>query len=109
MCADAEKESVYMGEFEITAYCGCRKCNGVWTGYPTASGAPLKEGVTIAVDPKIIPMGSRVYIEGVGWRVAQDTGGAIKGKRIDLYMNSHAACNKFGRQYMAVWVEKETP
>lgn len=102
------KESAYMGEFEITAYCGCRKCNGIWTGYPSASGAPLKEGITIAVDPKIIPLGTRVYIEGVGWRVAQDTGGMIKGNRIDVYIDSHSECLKFGRREMTVWVERDS-
>ena len=43
--------------------------------------------MTIAVDPSVIPIGSRVYIEGLGYFVAQDTGSAIKGRRIDVFMN----------------------
>jgi len=51
----------------------------------TFSGAKVKEGQTIAVDPKVIPLGWWVYIEGIGFRKAEDTGSAIKGKKIDVY------------------------
>ncbi|TFE24152.1 3D domain-containing protein [Cohnella luojiensis] len=62
----------------------------------TSSGAIVKEGRTIAVDPKVIPMGWWVYIEGIGFRRAEDTGGAIKGKKIDVYFDSESYVNKFG-------------
>ncbi|MFC4303341.1 G5 domain-containing protein [Cohnella boryungensis] len=62
----------------------------------TSSGAIVKEGRTIAVDPKVIPIGWWVYIEGIGFRRAEDTGGAIKGKKIDVYYDSEAHVNKFG-------------
>jgi len=52
--------------------------------------------VTIAVDPSVIPIGSRVYIEGLGYFVAQDTGSAIKGKRIDVFMNDLEEALQFG-------------
>ncbi|WP_246470097.1 3D domain-containing protein [Cohnella nanjingensis] len=62
----------------------------------TASGTQVSEGRTIAVDPKVIPIGWWVYIEGIGFRRAEDTGGAIKGKKIDVYFDSEKYANKFG-------------
>jgi len=64
----------------------------------TSSGAVVKEGRTIAVDPRVIPIGWWVYIEGIGFRRAEDTGGAIKGKKIDVYYDSEAHAEKFGRK-----------
>jgi uncharacterized protein YabE (DUF348 family) len=67
------------------------------TGYGvTASGAVVQEGRTIAVDPKVIPIGWWVYIEGVGFRRAEDTGSAVKGKKIDVYYDSEKHANNFG-------------
>ena len=54
---------------------------------------------TIAVDPRVIPLGSLVYVEGYGKAIAADTGSAIKGNIIDLYLNSTKECVSFGRQY----------
>jgi 3D (Asp-Asp-Asp) domain-containing protein len=63
----------------------------------TASGNPLCDGVSIAVDPSVIPFNSWVYIDTIGWRRADDTGGAIQGKRIDVFMNvPRATAMKFG-------------
>ncbi|MCM3342307.1 ubiquitin-like domain-containing protein [Paenibacillus sp. MER TA 81-3] len=67
-------------------------------GAKTASGTKVVEGRTIAVDPKLIPLGWWVYIEGVGFRRAEDTGGAVKGKIIDVYYESKGAVRKFGRK-----------
>ncbi|USB33294.1 3D domain-containing protein [Paenibacillus sp. YPG26] len=67
-------------------------------GTRTASGTRVSEGRTIAVDTKVIPMGWWVYIEGVGFRRAEDTGGAIKGNKIDVYYDSLKAANNFGRK-----------
>ena len=53
---------------------------------------------TISVDPSVIPLGSKVYVEGYGYAIASDTGGAIKGNKIDLYMNSLQECYSFGRR-----------
>ncbi len=53
----------------------------------TGSGQRLEDGISIAVDPSVIPLNSWAYIESIGWRRADDTGGAIKGKRIDVFMN----------------------
>lgn len=59
---------------------------------------------TIAVDPSVIPLGSKVYIPGYGYAIASDTGGAIKGNIIDLYMNSESACNSWGRRPVTVYI-----
>ncbi|WP_241158326.1 3D domain-containing protein [Cohnella candidum] len=62
----------------------------------TASGTTVKEGRTIAVDPDVIPMGWWVYIEGIGFRRAEDTGSAINGKKIDVYYDSESRAERFG-------------
>lgn len=64
----------------------------------TASGTKVEEGRTIAVDTSVIPMGWWVYIEGVGLRRAEDKGGAIKGKKIDVYFDDVDVATKFGRK-----------
>lgn len=60
---------------------------------------------TIAVDPKIIPLGSRVKI-GDKIYIAEDTGGAIKGKRIDLFVGSHSEAMRFGKKLIKVYIER---
>lgn len=59
---------------------------------------------TIAVDPSVIPLGSKVYIPGYGYAIAADTGGAIKGNKIDLFMNSEQACLSWGIRPVTVYV-----
>lgn len=90
-----------LGTFQATAYCGCSTCNGKYVGQPTASGTQMQQGRTIAVDPNVIPLGSRVSVNGHIY-TAEDTGSAIKGKIIDIYYNSHSAALKFGRQSVTV-------
>lgn len=85
----------------ITAYCACKKCCGKTDGI-TASGVAATEGVTIAADTSVLPFGTVVYIEGVGKRIVQDRGGAVKGNHIDLFFNSHQAAMEFGRQELEV-------
>lgn len=80
--------------YEITAY--------VATGNKTATGTIPKAGRTIAVDPKVIPYGTKVWIEGIGFRVAEDCGGAVNGKIIDLFVEENAL--KFGEQKRKVVV-----
>lgn len=57
---------------------------------------------TIAVDPTVIPIGSKLYVEGYGYAVAADTGGAIKGNKIDVYFNSSSECSNWGRKRVQV-------
>jgi 3D (Asp-Asp-Asp) domain-containing protein len=89
-----------LGDFTLTAYTSGYESTGKRPNDPyygiTSSGAPVQDGVTVAVDPKVIPIGSRIYIEGVGYRVAQDVGGAIKGKRIDVYISDLQTAQIFG-------------
>jgi N-acetylmuramoyl-L-alanine amidase len=85
----------YLGEFVITCY----DLSG-----RTASGTGTSLA-TVAVDPSVIPLGSTIYIQGVGTRVAQDTGGAIVGDRLDLWEPSYAACMDWGVQSRSVTME----
>ena len=70
----------------------------------TSRGLIPKEGRTIAVDPKVIPYGTTVYIEGYGYFIAEDCGGAIKGNRIDIFTNSHSHAISQGRKVANVWI-----
>ena len=85
---------------EATGYCSCRKCCGKSDGI-TASGTQAHRG-TIAVDPKVIPLGTRVYIEGMGEFRAEDVGGAIKGNKVDIWFPTHIATLNFGRKMVRV-------
>lgn len=69
----------------------------------TATGIPAEFGV-VAVDPRVIPLGTMVYVEGYGVALAADTGGAIKGKRIDLCFDSRAQALAFGRRKVKVHI-----
>jgi len=66
--------------FFITGY--------TWTGNRTATGVWPISGRTVAVDPYTVPLGSWLYIAGLGWRRAEDTGGAIVGRHVDVFVNS---------------------
>lgn len=78
--------------FTATAYCDRGE---------TQSGTQVRHGI-IAADPRVLPMGSVVRIEGVGVRpgnyVVSDTGAAVKGRRLDIFMSSCAAAKRFGRR-----------
>lgn len=82
--------------FEATAY--------TWTGCRTATGIWPSRG-TIAVDPRVIPLGTELHIEGYGPAVAADTGGAIQGQRIDLYMDTKHECLQWGRRKVEVKIK----
>ena len=94
-----------LGQFRITAYCSCKKCCGEWSGGPTASGVMPQAGRTISVDPSVIPLGSQVEIDGHIY-TAEDTGGAIKGRKIDMYFSSHEEALNYGVQYKNVNIIK---
>jgi len=101
-----EDNKVYLGKFKITHYCACKKCCGENAQGITASGKRVEEGKTIAVDTKVIKMGSHVYIDGYGEYEAQDTGSAIKGNIIDVYVADHDQALQMGVQYKDVYLIK---
>lgn len=87
----------------ITAYCACSRCTGRWAEFGlTASGWEPHQGTTVAADRREWPMGACVDIKGLGRRVVQDTGSAIKGKRLDVFYYAHYDAVKFGVRYMEV-------
>lgn len=80
----------YLGEFECSAYCAEEYTHICGGNGITSSGSPVIAGLTVAVDPKVIPLGSVIYIEDVGIRIAQDTGSAVTDNRIDVAVETHA-------------------
>lgn len=106
-----------LGEFKLTAYCSCQRCCNEWAlNRPVdkdgneivygSTGETLIEGVSIAVDPNVILYGSEVIIDGQTY-IAHDTGGAIKGNRIDLYYSSHQDAINHGVKYAEVFLIQE--
>ena len=93
--------------FTATAYDASPADNGIWAG-KTSTGMPLVYGV-IAVDPRVIPYGTKMYIESVdgkykyGYAIAGDCGGAIKGKKVDLFFPSRSTCYQFGRRAVNIY------
>lgn len=85
-----------------TAY--CKGCSGI-----TRTGLNLKKNPglkVIAVDPKVIPLGTKVHVEGYGYAVAGDTGGAIKGKKIDVFIPTQSSALKWGRKNVKIKILK---
>ncbi len=99
--------SLHAEVFTATAYCSCKKCcnkdpSSKWYGI-TASGRKARWG-TVAVDRRLIALGSRLRIQGFPKTIfrADDVGGAIKGKHIDVWFPSHRQALEFGRQKLVV-------
>lgn len=103
--APIPENAIYLGNFKITHYCACSKCCGSY-GNATAWAGKIVPGTTIAVDPKVIPKLSNVYIDGYGYRRAEDCGGAIKGNKIDVAVSSHSEALNLGVTYKDVWLLK---
>ena len=99
---DAEQKTVSIGKYKLTAYCACNKCCGKTDGI-TATGTKATQGRTIAVDPKVIPYGSEVLIDGKTY-IAEDCGGAIKENRIDVFFDSHEDALQFGVKFQDVYL-----
>lgn len=93
-----------IGNYKLTFYCPCRKCSGKW-GRQTKSGATCQENLTVAVDPAVIPLGTHLMINGQEY-IAQDVGGGVDGKHIDIFMESHSECLKNGIQRAEVFAKR---
>jgi 3D (Asp-Asp-Asp) domain-containing protein len=120
--ADLGPAPVAWGEYAVvtTGYCACEKCcdwKRDWLGRPvfttgpnagqpktvglTASGTMARRG-TVAADPKYLPYGTHLFIPGYGYGVAEDRGGAIKGRRLDLFFPTHQEALRWGRRMVIV-------
>jgi 3D (Asp-Asp-Asp) domain-containing protein len=105
------EKAVEVGETKITHYCICKKCCGKDPDHPaygiTASGAEAKPYVTVAVDPKLIPLGSDVLVDYGGGVIqaylAQDTGSGVNGSHIDLCVEDHQTAINLGVKTAKVW------
>lgn len=89
--------------FTVTAYCPCEKCCGAYANGYTATGEKATQGVTVAADPDVLPMGTEIELDGHTYTV-QDTGGAIAGNRLDLYFDRHEDALRWGvREKIVRW------
>ena len=96
----SSSKKIMVSATAYTAY--CNGCSGI-----TATGINLRENPdakVIAVDPRVIPLGTKVYVEGYGYAIAGDTGGAIKGNKVDLFMNSTSQAYSWGRRTVALTI-----
>lgn len=87
--------------FVLTAYgygCDCKH------GNPTKSGVMPVANFTVAADPKVLPIGTRIHIEGLGEHMVQDIGGKVRGRHVDVFMTSCKAARTFGRQKRLVTI-----
>lgn len=107
-----EIESI--GVFRLTAYCTCPACCEKWSkfnhdkdGNPIgAEQTILINGYSVSADTNILPFGTVILIDGKEYKV-QDRGGAIKGKRLDVYFTSHQDALNFGVQYKEIFIERK--
>ena len=88
-----------------TAYCGCSKCCGK-NDCITATGTRAKEGRTVAVDPRVIPYGTLLLVDG-NYYIAEDCGGSINGNKVDIYFEKHQDALNFGVKNVQVQIVKE--
>lgn len=91
-----------LGVFKTTAYCPCYSCSEGW-GKNTSTGAIAQASHTIAVDPRVIPYGSKVMINGTVY-TAEDRGGSVKGNHIDIFFNTHGETYQHGVRYAEVFL-----
>lgn len=102
--AEDEEELVYAGNYKLTFYCPCELCCGPNAQGITASGTVATEGRTVSADVTKLPLGTRIYIEDMGEYVVEDTGSAIQGNILDVYLNSHEECLQRGFIYKDVYI-----
>lgn len=98
-------EKIPYGLMRCSAYCPCCDCSEGYN-YTTCTGTRAEEGWTIAVDPDVISLGSKVMIDGKIY-IAEDCGGLIKGDKIDIFFEDHEDVDEFGVQDCEVYVLRE--
>ena len=99
-----EHELVYLGDFKITYYCDQRYDHICGGNGKTKSGKHTEVGVTAAADWSVLPKGSIVYIEEIGFREIQDVGGAVKSNHIDVLVHDHSEALRLGVDIEGVWI-----
>lgn len=108
------EEPTQVFQAKVTAYCSCPKCCGVWSkDHPSRQGTDYEQhttsgtipvaGRTVAVDPDIIPLGSKILINDHEY-IAEDTGSGVKGNHIDIYFDSHEEALEWGVRTLEVQV-----
>lgn len=106
---DLETKHIYIGDFTITHYCteNYRHICNNGNAFTTATGAVPTPGRTIAVDPRKIPYGTKVVVDGHTY-IAEDCGGAIKGNKLDICVATHSEARQKGvRRNVPVYIIKE--
>lgn len=108
------EEPTQVFQAKVTAYCSCPKCCGIWSkDHPSRQGTDYEQhttsgtipvaGRTVAVDPDIIPLGSKILINDHEY-IAEDTGSGVKGNHIDIYFDSHEEALEWGVRTLEVQV-----
>lgn len=98
------EEYISLGDFEVTAY---SLAEGSGCGL-TKSGTVPQLNYTVAVDPEVIPLGSVLVIDGIDY-VAEDIGGLVKGKVVDIYVEDTQTALNYGRQVHEIFIKKTAP
>lgn len=96
----------YLGEFKVTYYCPCSECSGQWgtaLAHPCSDNHEALAQHSIAVDPKVIPIGSVVMMNGK-YYTAEDVGSAVVGKTVDVFVETHDEVIKNGLDYEDVFL-----
>ena len=99
-----EESPYYLGEFQVTGYCSCTICCGEKEERLTKSETVPRASHTVAADPSVIPIGSRIVIDDVVYTV-EDTGKAVEGMRLDIFFDSHEEAVRYGRKEKYVYLE----
>lgn len=107
VCAKPVRQS--LGFFEVTAYCPCEKCCGEYADGITASGHMIRIGDRFCAADSIIPFGKYLDIPGYGYVPVLDRGGAIKGRKLDVFFNTHQEALEWGRKKLEIycWVQQD--
>ena len=99
-----EESPYYLVEFQVTGYCSCTICCGEKEERLTKSETVPRASHTVAADPSVIPLGTRIVIDDVVYTV-EDTGKAVEGMRLDIFFDSHEEAVRYGRKEKYVYLE----